>query len=127
SIALNLHNLGEVQRLQGAYKDARATFERSLKIKREQLQDHPSVALTMTGLGRVLLELGEAPAARTLLEDAAERREQQENSADAKAETTFALARAVLGTAPKDSVGALEAGKAAYELAEAARLSYVEA
>jgi eukaryotic-like serine/threonine-protein kinase len=123
SVALNLHNLGEVQRLQGAYEGARATFERSLAIKREHMQDHPSVAITMTGLGRVLLELGEAEAALALLEDAAERRKQQESSADARGETAFALAQAVLATAPTDPAALVRAR----ELANTAQVDYREA
>ncbi|HLT38425.1 MAG TPA: tetratricopeptide repeat protein, partial [Enhygromyxa sp.] len=125
-VALNLHNLGEAQRLQGAYQDAKATFERSLAIKREQLQDHPSVAMTLTGLGRVLLELGEAEQGRALLEEAAERRKQQESSPDARAETAFALARALLATASGDPAEARAAAVAAHELAEAARADYLE-
>ncbi|HVH97403.1 MAG TPA: serine/threonine-protein kinase [Enhygromyxa sp.] len=125
-VALNLHNLGEVQRLQGAYADAKATFERSLEIKREHLRDHPSVAMTLTGLGRVLLELGEAEAARKLLEEAAEHRKQQESSPDARAETSFALARALLATTP-DGAPSSSALVAARELAQAAQAAYLEA
>ena len=125
-VALNLHNLGEVQRLQGAYADAKATFERSLEIKREHLRDHPSVAMTLTGLGRVLLELGEAEAARKLLEEAAEHRKQQESSPDARAETSFALARALLATSP-DGAPSSSALVAARELAQAAQAAYLEA
>jgi len=120
SVALNLHNLGEAQRMQGAYPDAKATLERSIAIKRAHLQDHPSVAMTLTALGRVLLELDEGLAARALLEDAAERRKHQESSADARGETGFALARAVLATAPTEPA-------AARELGEAARAAYLEA
>jgi tetratricopeptide (TPR) repeat protein/predicted Ser/Thr protein kinase len=125
SVSLNLHNLGEAQRLQGAYQDAKATFERSLEIKREHLADHPSVAMTLTGLGRVLLELGEAEQARALLEDAAERRKQHESSPDARAETAFALAQALLATAtPEEARAALLAAR---ELAATAEAAYVEA
>jgi tetratricopeptide (TPR) repeat protein/predicted Ser/Thr protein kinase len=100
SVALNLHNLGEAQRLQGNYVDARKTLERSLQIKRRTMaEDHPSVVLTSTALGRVLLELGEGQAALELLELTAEHRKKQESSPDAMGETLFALARAVQMTA----------------------------
>ncbi len=125
SVALNLHNLGEVQRLQGAYQGAKATFERSLEIKLEHMSDHPSVALTQTGLGRVLLALGESQAALELLEDAAQRRKQQESSPDARAETSFALAQALLATATDESEST--ALTQAHRLAEAARAGFAEA
>jgi tetratricopeptide (TPR) repeat protein/predicted Ser/Thr protein kinase len=121
-VALNLHNLGEAQRLQGAYDDARKTFERSLEIKLEHMQNNPSVAITQTGLGRVLLELGEAETARKLLEDAVELRKQQDSSPDARAETAFALARALLATAPEAQALTL-----AREWAETAQAAYLEA
>jgi tetratricopeptide (TPR) repeat protein len=127
SVSLNLHNLGESQRLLGNYQDARATFERSLVIKREHLADHPSVAMTLTGLGRVLLELGEAEAARALLEDAAERRKQTETSPDARGETAFALAQAVLATANDEPAEASAALIEARELAATAQAAYAEA
>jgi tetratricopeptide (TPR) repeat protein/predicted Ser/Thr protein kinase len=98
--ALNIHNLGEAQRSLGNYVEARKTLERSLEIKRQNMaEDHPSIVLTSTALGRVLVELGEGPAALELLEITAERRKQQESSPDAMGETLFALARAVQMTA----------------------------
>jgi tetratricopeptide (TPR) repeat protein/predicted Ser/Thr protein kinase len=126
-VALNLHNLGEAQRLQGAYADAKVTFERSLQIKLEHMQNNPSVAITQTGLGRVLLELGEAEAALALLEDAVERRKDQESSPDARAETAFAIARALLATAPEGQAETRAALVAARDLAEAAQAAYLEA
>ena len=126
SVALNLHNLGEVQRLQGAYAGAKATFERSLAIKQEHMKDHPSVAMTMTGLGRVLLQLGELDAARSMLEDALQRRAEQESSGDARGETAFALAQALLATAASDPDPAATVARAR-ELANTAQAAYLEA
>jgi tetratricopeptide (TPR) repeat protein/predicted Ser/Thr protein kinase len=118
SMATNLHNLGEAQRSQGNYIDARKSLERSLDLKRQFMaEDHPSIVLTSTALGRVLVELGEGMAALELLELCAERRKKQESSPDAMGETLFALARAVHMTADGrelELVRALELGRQAH-------------
>jgi tetratricopeptide (TPR) repeat protein/predicted Ser/Thr protein kinase len=127
SVALNLHNLGEAQRSQGNYADARKTLERSLEIKRKTMaEDHPSIVLTSTALGRVLIELGEGKAALELLEVMAERRKKQEDtSPDAMGETLFALARAVEMTA--DGPEREQGHARALELARQALEAYIEA
>jgi tetratricopeptide (TPR) repeat protein/predicted Ser/Thr protein kinase len=126
SMATNLHNLGEAQRSHGNYVDARQSLERSLVIKRKHMaEDHPSIVLTSTALGRVLVELGEGQAALTLLELCAERRKQQESSPDAMAETVFALARAVHMTA--EGPQAELALARALELGRQALAAYTEA
>ncbi|MCA9682604.1 MAG: tetratricopeptide repeat protein, partial [Myxococcales bacterium] len=128
SVALNLHNLGEAQRLLGEYKAAKDTFARSLEIKRENLgPDHPSVTMTMTGLGRVQLELGEREAALELLEQAAKQRSDRDDPPEAKAETSFALGRAVLANAPAEGPEHDAAEARAHALAVAAQLGYQEA
>ncbi len=103
-VAILRHNLGEAQRFQGNYSEARATWERSLAVKLEHYGgDHPSVTMTMTGLGRVLLRLGETDAALELLEGAAANREARPGSEDATAEVLYALAQAVRARALADS------------------------
>ena len=120
SVALNLHNLGEAQRFQGHHEDARATLTRALEIKRNHLDaDHPSIALTATALGRVLVALGELDEALKLLEPAAANREDGKGSSDAHGETFFAYAMA-LAQNPDQSEQALAYGQKALE-------AYVEA
>ena len=93
AVGINLHNLGEAQRLQGNLKTARETFTRALEIKGHHRDaDHPSIALTKTALGRVLTELGELDEALELLRAAMAQRESSEPSADALGETLFAYA-----------------------------------
>jgi eukaryotic-like serine/threonine-protein kinase len=126
SVAVNLHNLAEAQRWQGDYVDARAALERSLAIKRKHMdEDHPSVVLTTTALGRVLVELGEGEAALALLRPTADPSKQAERSPDAIGETLFALARA-LQLAAKDRERE-QAAIEAHELATQARARYLEA
>ena len=125
AVALNLHNLGEAQRLLGAYEQALATWERSLAIKRKALgEDHPSVTMTMTGLGRVLLELGRRPEALERLELAASQRRAQDAAPESTGETFFALARAVAADLQQ---GPSPDRKRARELAREALAAYVKA
>jgi len=128
SVALNLHNLGEAQRLRGDFEGARATLARSLEIKREHLgEDHPSVTMTMTGLGRVLLALEIDATALELLERAAEQRRTRPGSDEAEAETFFALALAELACAPETGSEREAALTRADLSAERARDSYQKA
>ncbi len=96
SIALNLHNLGEARRHLGQWALAQAAFERSLAIKRESYEaDNPTVITSSTGLGRVLLELGQVDEAVRVLEGSVERIGDREVPADVRGERAFALARAL--------------------------------
>ncbi|NVB38112.1 serine/threonine protein kinase [Pseudenhygromyxa sp. WMMC2535] len=129
SVALNLHNLGEAQRLLGDDDEAEATFARSLEIKREHLgPEHPSVTMTMTGLGRVRLALGKTKSALDLLEQAAAARKGRKDSPDAQAETAFALAQALIASTAKAPAAEADAARErARGLAEEAREHYREA
>jgi tetratricopeptide (TPR) repeat protein len=125
SVAINLHNLGEVQRLQGEYEDARITLERSLAMKRKHYgDDHPRVALTETALANVLLELDEAEKARELLELAVAVYRKGESSPNDVAEALFALARAEQATIADPSPEQREEIRG---LAREARAKYEEA
>jgi tetratricopeptide (TPR) repeat protein/predicted Ser/Thr protein kinase len=128
SVALNLHNLGEAQRLGGKYSEARKTLERSLAIKRQHMdEDHPSFVLTSTALARVLIELGEVEQARDLLETNLEHRRRQDSSPDTMGETLFALARALELAAGQGEGEAEQELARAQALAEEALAAYHEA
>lgn len=70
-IAVNLHNLANVEWNEGEKQKARKLFEEALSIKREVLgAGHPDTALTQHSFAILLKELGETEKSRTLLGEA---------------------------------------------------------
>jgi len=66
-----LNNLGSYFNAIAAYDDARAFYERALRIDEASFgPDHPEVAIDVNNLGMVLREQGDLPAARAFLERA---------------------------------------------------------
>jgi len=95
-VAMLLDNLGSLAHSQGAHDEARAFFERALAIQEEALgPDHPDVALSLTGLGEALLELAKPADALAPLERALTIRTTQAIDPALRADTRFALARAL--------------------------------
>ena len=57
--ALLLHNLGNVQLVQGKYSEAHQTYEQALALRQQVLgADHPDLAATLNNLGLVQSEQG---------------------------------------------------------------------
>jgi eukaryotic-like serine/threonine-protein kinase len=119
-LATQLSNRGEILNALGRYRDARASFERARIVwERELGLDNRNLAYALTGIGVSYIAEGDPTSAIVPLERAFKIREEHENDPARRAETRFALARA-LWEAGRDR------GRARV-LAEAARDSYAKA
>jgi tetratricopeptide (TPR) repeat protein len=119
-LAIQLSNHGEILNALGRYSDARRSFERARLIwERELGPENRSLAYALTGIG--ISNLAEGPPASAIppLERAFRIRETQETDPAKRAETSFALARALW-----DSDGDR---RRAHVLAEGARAGYARA
>jgi len=95
-LAIQLSNHGEILNALGRYSDARQLFERARVIQERELgPDNRSLGYALTGIGVSYLADGDAPSALPILERAFKIREAQETDPSKKAETEFALARAL--------------------------------
>jgi serine/threonine protein kinase len=95
-LATQLMNRGEILNALGRYRDGRASFERALIIwERELGLDNRNLAFALTGIGIGFLAEGDASSAIVPLERAFKIREAQETDPSRRAETRFALARAL--------------------------------
>ncbi len=119
-LATQLNNRGEILNTLGRSRDARASFEKARIIwERELGLDNRNLAYALTGIGVSYLVEGDPLSALVPLERAFKIREKQETDPSRRAETRFALARALW-----------ESGRdrgRARALAEDARESYAKA
>ncbi len=119
-LAVQLSNRGEILNALGRYRDARASFERARIVwERELGLENRNLAYALTGIGISYIADGDPTSAIVPLERAFKIREEHENDPARRAETRFALARA-LWEAGRDR------GRARL-LAEEARDSYAKA
>ncbi|HEY6477100.1 MAG TPA: tetratricopeptide repeat protein, partial [Polyangia bacterium] len=119
-LATQLNNRGEILNALGRSRDARASFEKARIIwERELGLDNRNLAYALTGIGVSYLFEGDWPNAIFPLERAFKIREAQETDPSRRAETRFALARA-LWESGRDRARARA-------LAEQARESYAKA
>ncbi|HLK91871.1 MAG TPA: serine/threonine-protein kinase [Polyangia bacterium] len=97
-MAAELNNRGEVLNALGRSRDARASFEKARIIwEREFGLDNRNLAYALTGIGVSYLAEGDAATALVPLERAFKIREAEETEPSRRAETRFALARALWG------------------------------
>src|SRR5262249_4303520 len=95
-LAMQMNNRGDILNALARYRDARETFERARTIwERELGAENRSVAYALTGIGVSYLREGNSRGALEPLERAFAIREAQESEPSRKAETSFALARAL--------------------------------
>ena len=120
--AIQLNNRGEILRALARPSEARASFERARGIwERELGVDHLVLGYALTGIGETFLDEGEFEAAIAPLERALTLRDQKDSASARRAETRFALARALWS-------GARDTNRArAQTLAERAKAEYAEA
>ena len=119
-MATYLSDRGEILNALGRPAEARRSFEGARIIwERELGLDHRNVAYALTGIGRSYLAEEQPASALTPLERALKIREQHESDPTLRAETSFALARALWDTNRNR--------RRAQALAAAARATYLEA
>jgi tetratricopeptide (TPR) repeat protein len=119
-LATQLNNRGEILNALGRSRDARASFEKARIIwERELGLDNRNLAYALTGIGISYLADGDGSNAIVPLERAFKIREAEETDPSRRAETRFALARA-LWDSGRDR-------PRAHALAEEARESYARA
>ncbi len=119
-LATQLSNRGEILNALGRDRDARASFEKALIIwERELGLDNRNLAYALTGIGVSYIAEGDPGSAIVPLERAFKIREAHETDPSRRAETRFALARA-LWEAGRDRARARL-------LAQQARDSYAQA
>ena len=95
-VAIPLLNRGEILNALGRPQEARASFERAKTIwERELGPEHSNLGYVLTGIGLSYLIQGDAAAAVAPLERAYKIREAKENIPARRADTQFALARAL--------------------------------
>ena len=116
-LATQLNNRGEILNLLGRNEEARKSFERARVIwERELGLDNRNLGYALTGIGISFLAEGSPQSGLVPLERAHKIREAQETDPAKRAETSFALARA-LWDSNRDRVRARV-------LAEEARVGY---
>jgi serine/threonine protein kinase/tetratricopeptide (TPR) repeat protein len=119
-LATELSNKGEIMNSLGRHRDARRAFERAQAIwERELGSDNRSLADALTGVGISYLGEDDSNSAINPLQRALKIREAKETNPSKRAETTFALARA-LWNSNRDRIRART-------LAESANDDYVKA
>jgi tetratricopeptide (TPR) repeat protein len=95
-LATQLSNRGEILNNLGRYREARQSFERARVIwERELGLDDRNLGYALTGIGLSYLAEGTSTSALVPLERAFKIREAQETDPSHRAETRFALARAL--------------------------------
>jgi eukaryotic-like serine/threonine-protein kinase len=95
-LALQLSNKGEALSALGRFPDAHASFDRALKIWEQELgSDNLDLSYGLTGLGTTYLTEGKPVDAIAPLERAFGIRSMMETEPSRRADTTFALARAL--------------------------------
>ena len=98
-LATQLSNRGEILNALGRYEEARRAFEQAEAIwRREFGASNVNLGYALTGIGISYLAEGNPTAALPPLESAQEIRETQESEPSRRAETAFALARALWST-----------------------------
>jgi tetratricopeptide (TPR) repeat protein len=95
-VATQLSNRGEILNALGRAREARQSFERArVTWERELGLDARNLAYALTGIGLSYLAERDAVSAIAPLEQAWKIREEKETDASKRAETSFALARAL--------------------------------
>ena len=95
-LAVQLSNRGEILNSLGRFREARLSFERARVIwERELGPEDRNLAYALTGIGVSLLADGDASSALVHLQRAHRIREAHETDPERRAETSFALARAL--------------------------------
>jgi tetratricopeptide (TPR) repeat protein len=118
-LALHLYNRGEILRALGRRDEARGAYQGARAIwERELGSDSPFLSYTLTGIGQTYLEDGDADKALVPLERAFKLGKSDDGDSTRRAETSFALARA-LWSAHRDR------GRAR-ALAEEAKVAYAK-
>ena len=118
-LALSFNERGEILNALGRYRDARVAFERALiGWERELGPESRNLAYALTGIGLSYLGDGKTTEALLPLERALKIRTAQEPELIRRAETQFALARALWGSSR-------ERGRAR-DLADEARQEYAK-
>ena len=118
-LALSFNERGEILNALGRYHDARLAFERALVgWERELGPESRNLAYALTGIGVSYLGEGKANEARSPLERALKIRIAEEPELIRRAETQFALARALWGSNHERA--------RARELADEAKRSYAK-
>ena len=121
-VALALYNIGEATRRRGAPEQALAYYARALAIDEKAFgPDHPDVAMVLTGIGEADLALGKPAVAVALLERSLAFRAAHTGDIVERADTEFALCRALT------AVGAPASRARARALAMQARDGYANA
>ncbi len=119
-LATQLSNRGEILNALGRYRDARGSFEKALIIwERELGLDNRNLAYALTGIGVSYIAAGDPASAVVPLQRAFNIREAHETDPSRRAETRFALARALWESGRDRTRARL--------LAEQARDSYAQA
>jgi serine/threonine protein kinase len=114
-VATQLSNRGEILNALGRYRDARRSFEGARIIwERELGLEHRNLAYVLTGIGESFLAERDALSALDPLERAWKIREAKETEPARRAETRFALARA-LWDSERDRARAEELASAAHD------------
>jgi tetratricopeptide (TPR) repeat protein len=89
-------NKGEILRLLGRHRDARASFEEArIAWERDLGQDNALLAYPLTGIGMSYVEEGDPNSALVPLARASKIRQSQDSDASRRGETDFAYARAL--------------------------------
>jgi eukaryotic-like serine/threonine-protein kinase len=97
-LAVSLSNRGETLNALGRYREARTSFERAAIIwERELGSDNVNLGYALTGIGMSYLEENNPASALVPLERAFRVRVTQETESSRRAETAFALAKALWG------------------------------
>jgi len=97
-LALNLYNRGEILRALGRRPEARASYAAARTIwERELGLEHTLLAYVLTGIGQTYLEEGDFNGALIPLERAYRIGQSEHADSLRRAETNFALARALWG------------------------------
>jgi serine/threonine protein kinase/tetratricopeptide (TPR) repeat protein len=94
-LAIQISNRGEILNAVGRYQDARESFERAGAILEELGNENLGLSYALTGIGLGYVAEGSPAKALAPLERAFKIREAQEPEPSRRAETAFALARAL--------------------------------
>jgi tetratricopeptide (TPR) repeat protein len=120
NLAMSLNDQGETLNALGRYAQARQSFRQALVIwEREIAPESRDVAYVLTGIGIGYLAEGKADEALVPLERALKIRETQEPELAKRAETKFALARALWAANRSRDRARLLAGQAKQEYSKA--------
>jgi tetratricopeptide (TPR) repeat protein len=97
-LALHLYNRGEILRALARRAEARSSYNAARVIwERELGQENTMLAYVLTGIGQTFLDEGDVNSALIPLQRAHTIGQSEDPDSPRRAETSFALARALLG------------------------------